>query len=279
MRKTGPALIAIGVLTAVAALAQWGRGYGFSNSYVTKARQVGSNSVGTPTWTNRAGFERDVFTFARVRYSSGGSGRGGGWATDLPDSDLNLSYRLQQLTTIATDPDGRVIDLTDPQLTHYPFLYIVEPGRLAFSDAEARTLRDYLLNGGFLMLDDFWGDSAWNNVAREFNRVFPGRSFQELSLDHPIYRTVYQLSVKGQVPGINTALAGQSWENHDGDSRTVHHRVITDDAGRIMVFAAHNTDYGDGWEREGENKSYFEMYSEKYAYPMGINLIFYAMTH
>jgi hypothetical protein len=59
----------------------------------------------------------------------------------------------------------------------------------------------------------------------------------------------------------------------------VHHRVISDDKGRIMVFAAHNTDYGDGWEREGNNQYYFRNFSEKYAYPMGINVLFYAMTH
>jgi len=144
-------------------------------------------------------------------------------------------------------------------------------------------LRKYLLNGGFLMFDDFWGDSAWQNVAREMKRVLPERSFTELSLDHPLYSCVFQIKAKGQVPNVGTGessqVTGVTWENHDGDTQTVHHRAIHDDKGRMMVFAAHNSDNGDGWEREGEYEYYFKNFSEKIAYPLGINVIFYAMTH
>jgi hypothetical protein len=283
--------------TAVHAQSRFGRGRGYGygeGGYATDssntAREIPSHSTGTPVWTNPNGFTKDVFTFARVRYTQGSSGygyggygrRGGsGWSTDLPDSDLNLSYRLQQMTSMKADPDGRILDLSNPEISDYPWLYIVEPGGLGFSDEEVVALRKYLLNGGFLMFDDFWGEAAWANVEREMKRVFPDRSFSELSLDHPLYSCVFQIKSKGQVPNIGLGEESQhhgiTWERDD--AKTVHHRVLYDDKGRMMVFAAHNTDNGDGWEREGEAEYYFKTFSEKIAYPLGINVIFYAMTH
>lgn len=267
----------------------WG-GYGeggYVPNSVRTAREIPSHSTGTPVWTNPNGFTKDVFTFARIRYtnaSRGYYGRGGGgagWETDTPDSDLNLSYRLQQMTSMKVDPDGRILDLTDPELVNYPWIYIVEPGGLGFTDEEVVALRKYLLNGGFLMFDDFWGEAAWANVAQEMKRVFPDRSFTELSLDHPLYSCVFQIKEKGQVPNVRLGEESQhhgiTWERED--ARVVHHRVILDDQGRLMVFAAHNTDNGDGWEREGEYEYYFKNFSEKIAYPLGINIIFYVMTH
>ena len=210
----------------------------------------------------------------------------GVWSTDFPDSDLNLSYRLQQMTSLKTDPDARVLYITDKELFDYPWVYIVEPGGLKFTDAEVPILRKYLLNGGFLMIDDFWGDSEWENMAGELRRVFPDRNFEELPLEHEIYHCVFEIKEKGQCPNFMLGERSQydpqhrTWEsNHDGDTRTVHHRAIFDDQRRIMVIACHNTDNGDGWEREGEYEYYFKNFSEKFAYPLGINIIFYAMTH
>ena len=263
----------------------WGGGGGWGRSDVRTPREIPTHSTGSPNWENPKAFDKDVFTFARIRYSSGGGyGRhGGGWMTDTPDSDLNFSFRLQQMTSIKVSPDGRFIELTDPDLADYPWIYIVEPGALSFTELEVVALRTYLLNGGFLMFDDFWGDSAWQNVEHEMKRVFPDRSFTELSLDHPLYSCVFQIKSKGQVPNVRTGeesqYTGITWESHDGDTQTVHHRAIHDDKGRMMVFAAHNTDNGDGWEREGEYEYYFKNFSEKIAYPLGINVVFYAMTH
>jgi hypothetical protein len=249
------------------------------------AREAESNSVETPNWTVEKGFQKDVFTFVRIKYSSrGGYGRWGGWerwAIDFPDSDLNLSYRLQQLTSLKVDPDTRVIEITDKELFDYPWIYIVEPGRLQFTDEEVPILRQYLLNGGFLMVDDFWGELEWANFYQEIKRVFPDREPTELSLDHPIYHCVFDIRSKGQVPNIHlgnqSQYTGITWERPD--AKEVHHRAIFDDKGRMMVIACHNTDNGDGWEREGESPYYFHNFSEKIAYPLGINIIFYAMTH
>jgi hypothetical protein len=179
------------------------------------------------------------------------------------------------------NPAPEVLELTDPQLVNYPFIYLIEPGRLVFDEAEVEALRGYLLNGGFLMVDDFWGEDEWYNFYNEIKRVFPDREPVELPLSHPIFHAVFDLKEKPQIPAINVALAGRSqgitWERPD--AQEVHYKGIFDDKGRMMVIICHNTDLGDGWEREGENEWYFHEFSEKKAYPLGINIVFYAMTH
>lgn len=234
-----------------------------------------------PRWDVDAKFTKELFTFARVRYSSYGRG---GWAVDFPDSDLNFSLRLQQLTSMKVNPDPVVVELTDPKLFDYPFLYMIEPGSLYFSNEEVTALRRYCLNGGFMMVDDFWGDDEYENFAAEIKRVFPDREIIDVPLEHEIFHCVYNLNEKPQVPSIHAAQAGReygmTWEQRWGTpTDRANYRAIVDDAGRIMVFICHNTDLGDGWEREGENSWYFEEFSVKKAYPMGINIVTYAMTH
>jgi len=273
-------LLLVSVTAAALAQRRWRGGRG-DDENIRTAREMPSHSTGNPTWENPPAFKNDVFTFARIRYDRGGWGRGGGWATDLPDSDLNLSFRLQQMTSMRVDPDGRILRLTDPELADFPFIYIVEPGSLSFSDDEAAALRAYLLNGGFVMFDDFWGENEWANLEEEMKRVFPDRPFTELALDHPLYQKPFSIKAKGQVPavnqGIESEMSGVTWEQFD--AQEVHHRGISDDEQRLMVIACHNTDNGDGWEREGESDYYFHNFSEKIAYPLGINIIFYVMTH
>lgn len=245
---------------------------------------------GVPVWNNEPGFEKDVFTFTRIQYDSGWGGRGrgrgwgggGGWAVDFRDADLNFSFRLQQLTALKVDPEGKVLRLTDPELFSHPFLYIVEPGSLEFSEDEVKALKRYLLSGGFLMIDDFWGEAEYENLYEEMRRVFPDREPQELPLDHPIFHCVFDLKAKPQIPNFQLGEQSQynggvTWERWD--AREPHYRAIFDDKGRMMVIICHNTDLGDGWEREGVYEYYFREFSEKKAYPLGINIVFYAMTN
>jgi hypothetical protein len=286
-KKTIAAVI-VAVSLSGAALAQYGGWYD----------DDGDPRRGVPKWKNDERFEKDVFTFVRIQYDShyGGGGyygyggygrgrrgwgRGGRWLTDYPDSDLNFSFRLQQLTSLKVNPDPITLRLTDEKLFDYPFIYIIEPGALLFSEAEATALRKYLLRGGFLMVDDFWGESEYANFYQQIKRVFPDREPRELPLEHEIFHCVYRLKEKPQVPSINQALGGRSygitWER--GDAETPHYKGIFDDKGRMMAIICHNTDLGDGWEREGEHEWYFKEFSEKKSYPMGINIVVYAMTH
>jgi hypothetical protein len=230
-----------------------------------------------------------VFTFTRIRRdeSHAASWRAGRWWTDFPDSDLNLSFRLQQVTSMRVDPNGRVLRLSEPELFNYPWIYMVETGSLSLRDEEVLILRKYLLNGGVLMSDDSWGSRQWMNFEREIKRVLPEREFVELPMDHPIFHCVFDIKVSKnqlQTPNIGQGIRSQyddvTWEYHDGEEcREMHVRAILDDKQRIMVIATHNTDNGDGWEREGENDYFFHEFSEKRSYPLGFNIIFYIMTH
>lgn len=238
-----------------------------------------------PEWAVDPAFEHDVFSFARLRYDSWdrgwgsfGSRRGRGrWSVDAPEADLNLSYRLQQMTSLKVNPEVTYIDITPEELRHYPFVYMVEPGSLLFSDDQVIALREYLLNGGFLMVDDFWGDEDWRNFRHEIERVFPDHPLVELEVDHPIFHAVFDLDEKPQMPGIGNYF--QSGGTSERGAGPVHYWAIFDDKGRMMTIICHNTDLGDGWEQEGADPTYFHRFSEKMAYPMAINIIYYAMTH
>lgn len=269
-------LLALGILAfALATVAS-----AFQRRWRQDWRSVGRQGV--PTWELEKSFSKDAFTFVRIKYNS--RSYRDRWATDFRDSDLNFSLRLQQMTTLKVNPEPIVLELTDPSLFDYPFIYIIEPGDLYFSPEEATALRQYLLNGGFLMVDDFWGDQEYENLYREMKMVFPEFEPQDVPIEHEIFQCVYALKEKPQVPAIELARRGRpygiTWEQRYGsDTTKANYRAIFDKAGRMMVFICHNTDLGDGWEREGEDSWYFEEFSVKKAYPMGINIVTYAMTH
>ena len=258
---------------------------------VHTARETAPHSVDLPVWTNEPTFEKDVFVFTRVIFKSAPGGPSWlGWVNDYPDGDLNLSARLQQLTSIRADPDCRVLKLTDPALADYPFIFMSHPERMELSEEEIHALRNYLINGGALMVDDFWGDQSWQHFEQEMKRVLPGRTWSELPIGHPLFHCVFDL--KGPMNNLQVPTL-QLWRrNYDaGDpqsfpsafrgqgSREMHVRVWLDDRQRIMILALHNSDTADGWEREGENEVYFHQFSETRAYPLAVNAIFYLMTH
>ena len=265
---------------------------------VRTARETASHSASTPEWTNPPGFEQDVFTFARVIFQSDsasgarqGQGRWLGWWVDYPDADLNLSYRLQQLTSLRTDPDCRVIKLTDPDLLNYPLLYLEHPGYMQLSDQEIAALRKYLAGGGVLFVNDFWSTDEWDGFASEIAKVLPKRPWVDLNTDHPIFHCVFDLRGpmhRLRVPTMQfwnkdfdpaDPQSAPHWRFRGDGSDEMHVRALFDDRQRMMILAIHNSDVSDGWEREGENDLYFNRFSEKIAYPLGINIIFYLMTH
>lgn len=308
MKASRVALIWLLILSATVCVGQWGRRRRYSDGPVYRteggdwvdvrtvktAREIASHSTGTPEWTNPPAFSHDVFTFVRIIRDRDpeSSWTAGEWITDYPDSDLNLSFRLQQMTSMKVDPDCRIMRLTDPDLCNFPFIYMVEPGSLILRDEEVPVLRNYLLNGGVLWADDFWGEWQWDVFARQLKRVFPDRDFQELPMSHEIFHDVFNLNVpknKLQTPNIRQGIwseeTGVTWETHpreDGSEEQcteMHVRALFDDKGHIMVLATHNCDNGDSWEREGESDYFFHTFSENRGYPLAINVLFYLMTH
>jgi hypothetical protein len=284
-------IVTIIILAASVSIAQRNRRDDWDYGATARDTEYGRDF---PTWEVDKDFPSDTFTFVRIKYDShyGGSRRrrrgwgGGGWETDFPECELNFSLRLHQVTSLKVNPNPIYLELTDPRLFDFPFIYIIEPGRLEFRDAEVLALRKYLENGGFLMVDDFWGQHEWDNFHGEIKRVFPKREPEDLPLSHEIFHCVYRMKEKPQIPSIGWGRRGREdityeenkWygPNHD---TAPHYRAIKDDAGRIMVFICHNTDLGDGWEEEANDPYYFAEFSVKKAYPLGINIVTYAMTH
>jgi len=156
-----------------------------------------------------------------------------------------------------------------------------EVGSLFFSDEDATQLRTYLLKGGFLWVDDFWGSYAWDVWERQIQKVLPPSEFSivDLAPDHPIFHTMFDLQGVPQIPGISYWYGSRGGTSERGfDSAQVHTRAIADREGRIMVFMTHNTDVSDSWEREGEDPQYFYGFSIP-GYQTAVNVLLYAMTH
>jgi hypothetical protein len=278
----GPVKRAMGlalVVACLAALVQW------SHAQFRGRRgepQSFERPESVPQWELEPKFKKDCFTFVRIKYRSTVNRSSYAWWTDYPDADLNLSWRLHQLTSMKVDPNGKVIELMDKELFEYPFIFMSGVPAIVLDDEEINRLRRYLLTGGFLMVDDFWGEAHWRYFYREvIKRVFPDREPEELPIDHPIFHCVFPLKEKPQIPNVGHAMryreTGITWEVADG--QTPHYRGIKDAKGRLMMLICHNTDLGDGWEEEGTDPYYFAEFSEKKAYPLGINIVFYVMTH
>ena len=229
-----------------------------------------------------------LWHFCRVAFASDFRGdSGGNWSVDYPRADINLSIRLSELTKtpVSRQADGEprplLVELNDPELFGCPFVMMTEVGSAAISEEEAAHLRDYLLKGGFLWADDFWGSYAWDWWAAQIARVLPPADYPWLDLppDHPLFHAQFEVRQTPQIASIAFwAGSGGGTSERGTDSATVHTRAILDRHGRIMVLATHNTDVGDGWEREAYGEWYFETFSTK-SYMIGVNVVVYAMTH
>jgi hypothetical protein len=225
------------------------------------------------------------FHYCRAAYRQNPRGDGGSWLTDYPLADIDLSIRLSELTKVnvsfngAGEPNHLIVRVDGDELYRCPLILMQEVGRLYFSDSDAARLRAYLLKGGFLWVDDFWGSYAWQVWESEIRKVFSGPDYPifDVPRDHAIYHTMFDLAGVPQIPGIGTFLAGRTSER-GADSADVHVRAIADQKGRVMVLMTHNTDVSDSWEREGEDPGYFRQFSVD-GYRVAINVILYALTH
>lgn len=228
------------------------------------------------------------FNFCRGLYTSGRREAGGqGWSTDYPDAERNFSVRLSELTKtrVSRDrhgsPDHVVVRLTDKELFQCPYLHMEDVGTAAFTESEVAALRRFLLKGGFVWVDDYWGTRAWNNWVAQFARVLPPADYPigDVPPDHPIMATMFEVSEIPQIPSIQFWRASGGRISERGiDSASPHMRGVIDAAGNLIVLMTHNTDISDAWEREGDDPRFFYNFSPD-GYALGINVILYAMTH
>lgn len=278
MRIIGHGIVIAAVLAATSAFAQepWFRGFG--------GRGEG---VGVPPIFRTAQDFDGGFQICRLMYRSVRSHqRGLGWGTDYPYAEINLSIRLGEITRTrisrgAGDPKHFVVRPTDDELFQCPFVLMSDPGSAGLSDGDAQALRSYLLKGGMIWADDYWGPWAWDDFAREMAKVLPPSQYptRELPFDHTLFRTMFTVTKIPQVP------SWQYWAASGGDTSemgaySAQARMfgIADASGRLMVVMTHNTDVADAWEREGEDPQYFMSFSPD-GYALGINVALYAMTH
>lgn len=210
---------------------------------------------------------------------------GMGWATDYPYAGINLMTRVSELTKtpISRDAQGApnywVVSATDPAIFRCPYLMAADVGTLQFSSVEVERMREYLLKGGFLWVDDFWGTLAWQQWSREITRVLPEYPIIDVPAGHPIRHTLFDLKTIPQVTAIqNWRGSGFSTSERGSDSPHANFRAIADAKGRVMVLMTHNTDIADSWERESEDREYFLQFSPE-GYAVGINVVLYALTH
>jgi hypothetical protein len=279
----------IGLLVAVVFLSAQGQFFGGGRYYrsheINDAELIREQEEMQKSLDPR--FSEDVFTFARLKFGAAErSFRFGGgrlWDDDSPEADLSLTYRLYEVTSLKVRPGLNYVDITTKDLPNYPFVYVAAAGRMELADDEVAALRTYLLNGGFLMVDDFWGDDQWHHFYEQIKRVFPDREPVELTLDHRIFHTVFDFKKEPQIPSVGAFINyGQSYDPgwpYDEKNHEPHYYAIYDDKQRMMMIICHNNHYGDGWEHETDDHTYFDRFSEPQAYPMFINILVYAMTH
>lgn len=228
-----------------------------------------------------------AFLFCRVAFRTSPYGDGGNWAVDYPRADINLPFRLSELTTtqISRDATGErnhvVLRLTDPLLFRCPFIMMTEVGNIYLDAQEVAALRTYLRKGGFLWADDFWGQRAWDLWAAEIGKALPAHEYPviDLPLRHELFHMLYDIHRFPQIPSIGFWFGSRGATSERGPATAEPHaRAILDDHGRIMVLITHNTDFGDAFEREGDNYQYFLAFAPE-GYAFGVNALLYSMTH
>jgi hypothetical protein len=269
MKKAAVATILV-LAAAVTAYAQFGFGRGFRGSQIATEKDFDGR-----------------FHYCRVVYRPAFDGRGGSWTTDYPNADINLSVRLSELTKInvskrpSGDPNHLLVRLGGDELFQCPLVILSAPGVALIDEAEAVRLRTYLLKGGMLWADDFWGSYQWQHWEQQLRKVLPASQYAifDVPLDHPLFKVQFEVPEIPQIPNIGFFLrSGGGTSEQGADSAVPHVRGVADATGRLMVLMTHNTDIADAWEREGEDPTYFYRFSPR-GYAFGINAILYGLTH
>jgi hypothetical protein len=236
----------------------------------------------SPSYSYGGSNERSEFYWSRLRYTSrtdaygggGGYGYGGSWSRDYPKADRQFLMAMKRLTRIQGRSTEQIVDLDSDDIFNYPWVYAVQVANWSFTDAEARRLHDYLLKGGFLMVDDFHGTADWDRFMAGMRMVFPDRPVEDLNDNDEIFHVLYDIGARFQVPGEQYVWSGRTYEK---DGYVPKWRAIRDDKGRILVAICHNMHLGDAWEW-ADDPRYPERFASM-AFRVGLDYIMYGMTH
>jgi hypothetical protein len=213
------------------------------------------------------------FTFARIFFDYSmsqmfpgniGEGNGPPWSHDFPRSEEHFMKIMAEVTKLEVNPGGHIISFQDDQCFNYPIAYLCEPGYMNLTDKEAARMAEYLLRGGFLIVDDFRGDRELRNFIQQMKKVFPTRSIAPLPREHPIWKCFYDISQLEIEPPYSKFLKPQYFG-------------MSDDNGRLMMVIDYNNDVSEYWEWSNDPMTPIDQSNQAYKY--GVNYVMYALTH
>jgi hypothetical protein len=203
---------------------------------------------------------------------------GTSWTQDYPRADRHFAQAVRRLTRIHARSSEQPAnpDETD-DFFNWPWMVAGEMGDWKLTPEQIKTVREYLLRGGFIYMDDFWGPEEWDRFDETMKLIFPGRACVEIDNRDPIFHTVYDLDDRYQVLGQWSLSGRGGWMAQRAVGTVAHWRGIYDDKNRLMVTMSFNSDVGDSWEWADDPR-----YPEKYSalgIRLGVNYVVYAMTH
>lgn len=215
-----------------------------------------------------------LYHFVRIRYSGGGGGRffrrrGGGamWAHDYPRAERNFLRILEATTFVGSQTEGsNILTLDDPELFKYPIAYIVEVGSWDPTDEEAERLGEYLLKGGFLIVDDFRGAYTLDNLEFQLSRVLPGANMVMIDETNDIFDSFFRVDPEAVIPpyGGGAPIWYGVYEDNDATKR-------------LMIVINYNNDIAEYWEFS--DRGYYPIDLANEAYKLGVNYVVYGLTH
>jgi hypothetical protein len=209
-------------------------------------------------------------------FGRGGNWEQGGtsWTVDYPLGDRTFASLLERLTVLDVRSVEQPVNLNDgDDVFYWPFLMVGMPGSWDLSDEQAAKLREYLLRGGFMLADSFFGTCEWEGFMASMRRVFPDRAVVELEDGHAVFNVVYELSGRHQIHNWRTQARG----GYRDDGAEPHWRAILDDDGRVMVAMSFNNDMGDSWQHADDPT--YPQEDSQLGLRLGVNYVVYTMTH
>jgi hypothetical protein len=271
------------VVLSTAGLLLAGAAWAASEFRVLRGLEVQADDTQIPDW-KPAGF-----VVARLMYPPGSNGfggfrfrggdwrRGGSyWAVDYPRGDRYYAGILRRLTTIDVRAVEQPVNLEDgDDVFDWPYLIVGLAGFWDLDDMMVNKLRDYLLRGGFLFVDSFWGSRQWEGFTAGMDRIFPDRQIVDLPADHGLFHTVYNVDNQARVPNMNSLLGGGEGYLDDGD--TPQWKAVLDDSGRVMVAIAFNNDVSDSFQWADDPD--YPAEGAALGVRTGVNFAVYALTH